>query len=329
MQTTLTPARKARLVLTSLYLVMAASGALRAFRAGDGIEAVVDVAVALAGGGLIYYGFVVLRERALILNIPSSKIRSVAMGLAEIKGTARQNLPLVSPLTGVACVYYRYLVEEERRSGKRTTWVTIDSGESTQPFHLEDETGRILVDPENAETILRRDHYAVKRGEGWTGRRTRSSEWRLVPGERVFVLGTVHKLRDIVQEKRVRLTQALQELKRDQGRLMTFDTDKDGQISGEEWDGAVRKVEDDLLREEIREGSERPEDELVIGKGSLETTFVIADRGEASITRGLTLKAFGALAGGFALAVVMSVSLLARAGTLPGHLAIQWHRFFD
>src|SRR6266705_1201454 len=102
---------------------------------------------AAVGGGLILYGFTVLHEKRLVEDVPASKARSVAMGLAEVKGAARTKAPLASPITGLPCVYYRYLIEEER-SGSRGNdrWVTIDKGESTQPFYVEDETGRILVD---------------------------------------------------------------------------------------------------------------------------------------------------------------------------------------
>ncbi|HEU4401043.1 MAG TPA: GIDE domain-containing protein, partial [Candidatus Polarisedimenticolia bacterium] len=137
-------------------------------------DALGDLGIACVGGGLIVYGFMLIRKERLIENIPRSRIRSVAMGLAEISGRARQETPLMSPHAGLPCVYYRYLIEEERRSGRgRTRWETVESGASSQPFQVEDETGAIRIDPDGAETILERDYRRVERGSGWLGRRTR------------------------------------------------------------------------------------------------------------------------------------------------------------
>ena len=289
-------------------------------------QAIFDLLSAAVGGGLILYGFTVLHEKRLVEDVPASKVRSVAMGLAEVKGAARTKAPLASPITGLPCVYYRYLIEEER-SGSRGNdrWVTIDKGESTQPFYVEDETGRILVDPSGAETILRQDYRSIQRDGGWLSKRRRYTEWHLVPGERVYVLGTVSKTTDVIHARRAQITERLQQLKRDQARMKEFDTDGDGQISPEEWEHAVEKTKEDLLREEMsRQTSEPPEDDLVVGKGSAETTFVIADRSEASIARMLSWKAGASLLFGPAIVIVIVVSLLARSGVFPAGWAIPW-----
>ncbi|MDI6735416.1 MAG: hypothetical protein QME42_04345 [bacterium] len=73
-----------------------------------------EIVFILIGPGLFFYGFFKLKKKRLIEDIPTSKIRSVAMGFAEIKGKARQKIPLKSPLTSADCVYYKFLVEKER-----------------------------------------------------------------------------------------------------------------------------------------------------------------------------------------------------------------------
>jgi hypothetical protein len=286
--------------------------------------ALADLAVAAIAAGLTVYGFSVLHEKRVIEDTPSSRVRSVAMGIAELVGTAREAAPLASPLTQVPCVYYRYKVEEERSSGRNKEWVTIEDERSIQPFYLEDETGRILVIPESAETILRRAFREVRRDGGLLGARRRYTEWRLIPGQRICVVGTVKRSRDVAGESRAALASRLQALKRDADRLRRFDTDGDGQISGEEWDAAVASVKDDMARDEMARPASDPEDDRYIGHGSDESTFVIADRGEASLARSLGIRAFAALAFGPLLLVAVAVSLLARSGALPARWAIPW-----
>lgn len=317
-----------RFIVGGWFAVLALGNVLHLFGSGFNAEAVCDVTLAFAGAGLIVYGFNRLREERLIADTPTSRVRSVAMGVAELAGIAREKQPLVSPLTGAGCLYYHYTVEEERSSGKSKEWVTVDQGESSQPFYLEDETGRIMVDPEGAETILNVAYRETKREGGWLGRRRRYTEWRIVPGQRIFVVGTVRKIHDMVLERRVKLTEKLQALKKDEDRMSAFDTDKDGRIDPEEWEAAVRTVQVELLREQASEAPVKPEDDQAIGRGDAEKTFVIADRGERAILQGMALKAYGSLVGGFVVAMIMSMSLLARSGVLPARLAIQWRNIF-
>ena len=109
----------------------------------------------LLGLYLFYRGFHHFRRKRLIENIPRSKIRSIAMGLVEVFGNV---IPfkkvLHSPLTGTQCVYYKYLVQEYRHSGKRSYWHTISNGDDSIPFLLVDDSGSVLVNPRNAEVDI-------------------------------------------------------------------------------------------------------------------------------------------------------------------------------
>ena len=74
------------------------------------------------GVGIILFvkGFFWLRTKRMIENIPTSKIRSLAMGLVEIKGSvvAYKKPLLKSPFQGKPCVWFRYMIQEYRKSGK-------------------------------------------------------------------------------------------------------------------------------------------------------------------------------------------------------------------
>lgn len=80
-------------------------------------------------------------------NIPSSKATSAAIGLAEFHGKAFPMRPMVSPISRQKCAYYYLEVKVFHRFGKSGSWRTLYCDLPSDPFYLEDETGRILVNP--------------------------------------------------------------------------------------------------------------------------------------------------------------------------------------
>src|SRR6266487_3372461 len=78
-----------------------------------------------AGAYLFYRGFHMLQRKRLILNTPSSKIRSASMGLVEISGLATGPYVMVSPLKQVECYYYRSIAWELKQRGKNSEWVKV------------------------------------------------------------------------------------------------------------------------------------------------------------------------------------------------------------
>ena len=108
----------------------------------------------ICGFGIVIFlwGLYSFKKKRLIESIPTSKIRSLAMGFVEIYGeVVPMNKTLKSPFTFLPCVYYQYTVEELRSSGKNTHWVTIKKGRDYSLFYLRDETGSVMVDPIGAK----------------------------------------------------------------------------------------------------------------------------------------------------------------------------------
>ena len=295
----------------------------------SGWEWLLDLAAAAGGGFLIRYGFRLLRKKNLIENIPSSPIRSVAMGLAEIKGHSPATATMMAPLSGKPCHYFRYRVEEERNRGKSREWVTVDQGESNAPFSVEDPTARILVNPDGADILLQRDYERIDRGEGWFGKRRRHREWRIDPADFVYVIGTVSKLRDRIAERRSSLQEELRQLKKNPEAVKRFDRNGDRQLDEAEWAVAVGSVKDELLRKELAEPPAGAAEDLVVGAGDLEPIFVISDRDEKSVAASMGWKAFGAVICGGVAALGMSVSILGRFEILPGGWSFPWESLFQ
>ena len=94
-----------------------------------------------------------LRRARWVEDTPTSRIRSAAQGLVELNGEldAGGHAPLISPLAEIDCLWYRFRVEEYRRSGKTSQWRTVEQGASERPFLLRDATGSCWIDPKGAE----------------------------------------------------------------------------------------------------------------------------------------------------------------------------------
>jgi len=120
-------------------------------------------AAVLGGGVLLAVGFHKLRRYRLVADTPTSKVRSIAMGLVEINGRARAIELLVTPFSDTECVWYRYEIKEYRQHTSRDSkgrtrtshrWETIRTGSRATPFFCEDDTAKVWVDPDGADFMI-------------------------------------------------------------------------------------------------------------------------------------------------------------------------------
>ena len=162
---------------------------------------------------LFFSGFKRFKEKKLIENTPTSKIRSLAMGLVEVYGKVipRPKEVILAPFSGDKCVYCRYLVEEFRQSGKHSRWVKVQDGVLGGLFYLEDDTGRVLVDAKGAEvcvpqsfifnpktTLLKPTHEVPERIKKYLDSSNmklklgtqRFKEFSIFPDEKLYIMGT-------------------------------------------------------------------------------------------------------------------------------------------
>jgi hypothetical protein len=110
-----------------------------------------------AGVYLFIQGFRLLQRRHLILDTPAAKIRSAPLGLVELSGLAVGPYTVVAPITARSCYYYRTIVWEWKRQGRSRRWVKVAAECMHVPFFLDDNTGKVMVDPRRAELDVHRD----------------------------------------------------------------------------------------------------------------------------------------------------------------------------
>ncbi len=275
----------------------------------------------LAGGVLIgcaafVYGFVLWRRRRMIEDTPTSRVRSMALGRVELSGVARAKDELRAPLSGIACVWFRYRIEKETGSGKNRRWSTIDSGDSSDwPFCLQDETGTVRIEPKGASIEIADQwqetdpelsgplaNFVLERGlrvHGLFGgaSRLRVREARLHDGDALYVHGIAQSRPGLREERRIELAGRLAELKRDAKRMAAVDGDGDGVVSAEEWDVARLRVVTEVDAAPI-------EDAIAVAVDPLDNApFLISNGCERSLVRALGWRAAAAVFGGATLAL--------------------------
>ncbi|MCB1030720.1 MAG: LemA family protein [Acidimicrobiales bacterium] len=92
------------------------------------------------------------RKKWAIDDTPTSKCRGVFVGRNEVVGTAEALYePLRAPFTQTPCVWFSWELEEYKKQGDDSSWVTIEKRSTAAPFWIADETGKVLVRPRMAK----------------------------------------------------------------------------------------------------------------------------------------------------------------------------------
>ena len=111
------------------------------------------------GAGIYTFikGFREYREYRLVADTPEIPIRSVPMGLVHVRGQARSEETLSSPVSHTPCYLFKVVVEQwhsQSRGGGE--WKHLAADLQTVKFYLQDGSGNVLVDAANAELDLPR-----------------------------------------------------------------------------------------------------------------------------------------------------------------------------
>jgi hypothetical protein len=115
----------------------------------------------LSAIGIVLFvrGFGMLKRRRLIMNTPVSKVHSAAIGLVEISGLATGPYSFIAPASGLPAFYSMTTAWQYKQQGKNKEWVMVAQESLYVPFFLDDNTGKVLVDPRGAEMDVHRDFH--------------------------------------------------------------------------------------------------------------------------------------------------------------------------
>ncbi len=284
------------------------------------------IIIAVFGIWLFFQGFVSLNRKRLIQNIPTSKISALALGLVEVIGRAISITPkpLRSLYAKADCVFYRYKVEQFVRTQRSAHWQTISEGSSGLPFYVDDGTGKVLVDPNEARINLEPRYISSspdkKQSVSPLMARTGSMRYvesYIMPKENVYVLGTAKKSRDYVAEHKEKIAKRISEWTKDPEKRKEFDTTGDGWFDDVEYFYMKQKAEAAVNQEEAKKRAQAKMDltglaDVIIGKGEEEKNFIISNKSEKEITSALGGKTFFLIFGGALLTLITIVYLLTK-----------------
>lgn len=279
------------------------------------------VFVMLLGAGslltlyFVYSTFKRLRHARWVEDTPTSRIRSAAQGLVELKGSVQAggHDPLLSPLAGTSCLWYRFTVEERRSNGKNERWVRVEHGSSERPFVLRDDTGECWINPVGAEVHPR----SRRRWEGsrrWPltsapprrllgiligGRRYRYTEEYLCADDLLYALGWFQSGgggREIMDAQRAG-RQIISAWKADYPDLLArFDRNGDGQLDQQEWQ-QVQAAAASEARRQISNAPMRPVICTLSKAPYSGLPFLLSDHHEENLSRRLRRQSLGSLLG--------------------------------
>jgi len=173
---------------------------------------VMEAVGACAGIYFFIRGFLILQRRQLIRNTPASKVRSASLGLVEVSGLATGPYTMSAPITGATCYCYRTVVWRLEQAGRNKEWKKVAEESLHVPFFLDDNTGKVLVDPHGAELDIHRDfheeysdnlfsrhdlvppevsNFLMRHGVSADGESVRIDEFSVKPKNFLFILGTL------------------------------------------------------------------------------------------------------------------------------------------
>jgi HEAT repeat protein len=114
-------------------------------------------------GLLAYFAIRTQRRSAALAETPFSKVERLGRGpqqLCKVRGRVFAQEELIrSPLSRRDCVYFRFVVQEQRthhsKHGAHTTWVNVVDDKQSIAVHLEDDTGAVRIPLDEAEVVLK------------------------------------------------------------------------------------------------------------------------------------------------------------------------------
>lgn len=267
---------------------------------------------------LLFYSLFATRRIRFVGGTPTSKIRSAAQGLVELKGIGEfmQGDVIVSPFSGDRCLWYHCTIDKRsrKRSGKGATWTNISDEMSEHLFRLVDDTGECMIDPDHAQVFPEYDETWMGFGPGDRDRKSvkkslisfgmrdyRFRERMIRPATSLYALGWLHTVHSNPSDEYVarQVEDLVKQWKlQPQRYLAEFDLDKNGKIQQREWK-VVRAAARKQILSRLRE--QKSEHHLLKqppGKGQ---PYIISTLDEENLIAHKQIKVYAAMGAGFIL----------------------------
>ncbi len=217
------------------------------------LQAATLVLLGLAGAFGLYQTWRLLDNIAWIRAAATARARSASQGYVELSGQAQSipGPPIIAPLSRRDCLWYEFVTSGFARDV--FSLIPREHGCSDSIFHLEDRSGRCIIDPDGAQVFA--EHRETWFGDtqrpemrsfgwklewmGWLHRRMQYREQRIEAGDRLYVLGEFESLHEDNHNTLTSETSViLAAWKTDPMRMRQIDTNGDGHIDADEWEAA-------------------------------------------------------------------------------------------
>jgi hypothetical protein len=259
-----------------------------------------------AGIYLFFRGFVFLRRKRFIADVPRSTTRGASLGLVEVSGKVEGPYTIIAPLSEEDCFYYRTIAW----TGGERSWRKAAEESLSAPFFLDDGTGKLMVDARGAQAELEAvfsEEYSrvvpdyaqrfLNRHGVSTGFAVKLEEYIVRKGETLFAIGTLRE--NASNDSAGFLSPEAAELEQEE---------EIGGVTLAAWPGARQKPVSAKVSEQF---DVHPS--VVLGSGPNRPLF-LSVRSEREIVQGLAWKSALYIWGGPALALCCFWYLLNRLG---------------
>ena len=286
--------------------------------------------MAFMAAGVIFcffFAFKFLRQKRIITDTPTSKVRSAAQGYVELAGQGKyvEGETLRSPLTGTPCIWYEVMVEKQTIAGigAHDRWRTVMEDSSGEMFLLQDETGECIIAPEGAEVTVndegiwygnterpprRRRPPGVSRVAkllrlhwGWSNE-YRYTERLIHEYEKIYAIGLFETTggANAGNNTKQEVLNLLREWKKNSAALLEkFDKNKDGKIDMEEWQEIRKAAYQEVMARQKDQSAQAPVN--IMGRtNDKRRPFLLSSVDQDALVRKLHYYALGCFIG-FAL----------------------------
>lgn len=116
--------------------------------------------------------------------LPTSKIRSLAMGMVEIQGKTSCSQLISAKIGNLQCIAYHYTVRRETRDSEgKSSFRLIEEEQKIAPFSIEDDTGSVEISIQDLDFV-----WLPEKGSYQSGN-LHYQQTILMPADEVLLIG--------------------------------------------------------------------------------------------------------------------------------------------